>query len=121
MNTRAVVASGVIVALVAGIAGGLLALGLDGKGGATTTVDHHCPLRRFREQRRTEFDPVALFAGARDGVVTIEASFGPDDTTVGSGFVVDARRGLIVTASHVIATAGSGSAEEAGRRLHRAR
>ncbi len=114
MNTRAVVASGVIVALVAGIAGGLLALGLDGKGGATTTVTTIVRSGGSGSSARTEFDPVALFAGARDGVVTIEASFGPDDTTVGSGFVVDARRGLIVTASHVIATAGSGSAEEAG-------
>ena len=81
MTTRAVVASGVIVALVAGIAGGLLALGLDGKGGATTTVTTIVRAGGSGSSARTEFDPVSLYAGARDGVVTIEASFGPDDTT----------------------------------------
>jgi S1-C subfamily serine protease len=113
VTTRAVVASGVIVALVAGIAGGLLALGLDGKSGVTTTVT---TIVRSGGSggARNEFDPVALYAGARDGVVTIEASYGPDETLGGSGFVVDARRGLIVTASHVVARgAARGSAEEA--------
>jgi S1-C subfamily serine protease len=113
VTTRAVVASGVIVALVAGIAGGLLALGLDGKSGATTTVT---TIVRSGGSggAHNEFDPVALYAGARDGVVTIEASYGPDETLGGSGFVVDARRGLIVTASHVVARgAARGSAEEA--------
>jgi S1-C subfamily serine protease len=48
-------------------------------------------------------------------VVTIEATFGVGDVEGGSGFVVNARRGLIVTASHVVtrATPGSNSAVEA--------
>ena len=46
-----------------------------------------------------------------------------DEETAGSGFVVDARRGLIVTASHVVPrrTAGSASADACERRPHRAR
>ena len=52
---------------------------------------------------------------ARNGVVTIEASFGVDDETAGSGFVVDARRGLIVTASHVVARRPGGGSRADGR------
>jgi S1-C subfamily serine protease len=61
------------------------------------------------------FDPVALYAGARGGVVTIESSFGVNEETAGSGFVVDGGRGLIVTASHVVTDvpAGSTSATQA--------
>jgi len=55
------------------------------------------------------FDPAALYAGSRNGVVTIESTFGVDDQTAGSGFVVNARRGLIATASHVVTKAQKGS------------
>lgn len=112
MKTRAVVASGVILALVAGVAGAALVLAFDSGGGARTTVT---TIVRSGDGRapsggRTEFDPVSLYAGARDGVVTIESSFGPNVVLAGSGFVVDAKHGLIVTASHVVARAAAGSA-----------
>ena len=42
-------------------------------------------------------------------MVTIESTFGVDDQTAGSGFVVNARRGLITTASHVVTKAQKGS------------
>ena len=108
MTARAALA-GVAIALAAGLAGGALALALrgdDGERPVVTTI--------VREGGgATGFDPVALYAGARSGVVTIEASFGVDEETAGSGFVVDARRGLIVTASHVVARAEStGTAAE---------
>ena len=104
MNTRAVLA-GAAIALVAGLAGGALALALRGNGGGrsvTTTI--------VRAGGASGFDAVALYAGARNGVVTIEADFGVNEETAGSGFVVDARQGLIVTASHVVTQAATGSA-----------
>jgi len=104
VNTRAVLA-GAAIALVAGLAGGALALSLRGSGGGrsvTTTI--------VRAGGGSGFDPVGLYAGARNGVVTIEADFGLDEETAGSGFVVDARRGMIVTASHVVTQAATGSA-----------
>ena len=64
---------------------------------------------RWQWRLRRRLDPVALYAGSRNGVVTIEATFGVDDQTAGSGFVVNARRGLIVTASHVVTDAKPGS------------
>ena len=117
MTTRAALASALIVALVAGIAGGALALALDGDGGARTTVT--TVVRASGADTGTGvthgFDPVALYAGSRNGVVTIEGAFGVDETEGGSGFVVDAKRGLIVTASHVVtsATAGRTTARKA--------
>ena len=110
MTARAALA-GVAIALVAGLAGGALALELRGDGGERSVVT--TVVRQGGGP--TGFDPVGLYAGARNGVVTIEASFGVDEETAGSGFVVDARRGLIVTASHVVtrAQAGSTSAERA--------
>ena len=110
MTARAALA-GVAIALVAGLAGGALALELRGDGGERSVVT--TVVRQGGGP--TGFDPVGLYAGARKGVVTIEASFGVDEETAGSGFVVDARRGLIVTASHVVTRAqpGSASAEPA--------
>lgn len=112
MNQRAALASAVIIALAAGIAGGALALALRGGGGDRTTVT---TVVRGGGGGGGGFDPVALYAGSRKGIVTIEASFGVDDETAGSGFVVNARRGLIVTASHVVArvTADSSSVTRA--------
>jgi S1-C subfamily serine protease len=107
VTTRAALASAVIIALVAGVAGGALALTLRDGGGDRTTVT--TVLRTGGGGNG--FDPVALYAGSRHGVVTIEATFGVDDETAGSGFVVNARRGLIVTASHVVARAKAGSAQ----------
>jgi S1-C subfamily serine protease len=103
VTARAALASAAI-ALVAGLAGAVLALALRGDGGersVVTTVVHG---------RDRGFDPVALYAGARRGIVTIEATFEVGQPTIGSGFVVDAKRGLIVTASHVVAEARPGSA-----------
>ena len=100
MTARAVLA-GVVIALVAGLAGGALALALRGDGGERSVVT--TVVRAGGGT--TGFDPVALYAGVRNGVVTIEASFGVDDETAGSGFVVNANRGLIVTASHVVTDA----------------
>ncbi len=105
MTARAALA-GVAIALAAGLAGGALALELRGDGGERSVVT--TVVRQGGGP--AGFDPVALYAGARKGVVTIEASFGVDEETAGSGFVVDARRGLIVTASHVVTRAESGSA-----------
>ncbi|MDX6630353.1 MAG: putative serine protease PepD [Gaiellales bacterium] len=107
MTTRAALASAVIIALAAGIAGGALALALRGGGDERTIVT---TVVRGGAVGRSGFDPVALYANTRNGVVTIEAAFGVDDQTAGSGFVVNARRGLIVTASHVVARATRGSA-----------
>jgi S1-C subfamily serine protease len=103
VTTRALLA-GAVIALVAGLAGGALALALrGGEGGrsVTTTI--------VRGSGSASFDPVSLYAGARDGVVTIESSFGIDEETAGSGFVVDAGQGLIVTASHVVTEIAAGS------------
>ncbi|MDX6538426.1 MAG: hypothetical protein QOI71_36 [Gaiellales bacterium] len=96
--------AGAVLALVAGIAGGALALALHDEGSrpsVTTTV--------VRASGAGSFDPVALYARARGGVVTIESSFGVNDATAGSGFVVDAAQGLVVTASHVVAQVAAGS------------
>ncbi|MDX6538040.1 MAG: hypothetical protein QOD37_2381 [Gaiellales bacterium] len=109
MSTRAALASAVVIALVAGIAGGALALALRGGGGGRTTVT--TVVRGGDSGRAGAFDPVELYADSRDGIVTIEATFGVDDQTAGSGFVVNAKRGLIVTASHVVARAKAGSAK----------
>ena len=103
MTARAALA-GLAIALVAGLAGGALALGLRGDGGERSVVT-----TVVRGGDAPAFDPVALYAGARHGVVTIESTFGVDDQTAGSGFVVDARRGLIVTASHVVTSVDAGS------------
>jgi S1-C subfamily serine protease len=103
VTTRALLA-GAAVALVAGLAGGALALALgDGGGGGpvTTTV--------VRGVSAAGFDPVAVYARAQNGVVTIESSFGVDAETAGSGFVVDAREGLVVTAAHVVTQIDDGS------------
>jgi S1-C subfamily serine protease len=109
VTTRAALASAVIIALVAGISGGALALALRDGGGDRTTVT--TTVVRGTAGSRSGFDPVALYAGSRNGVVTISAAFGVDDGEGGSGFVVNARRGLIVTASHVIVRATAGSSK----------
>ena len=96
---RAVLAS-VAIALVAGVAGGALALALKGDGDSKTVVT--TVVSSGGAGAAAGFDPVAIYANARHGVVTIEAVFG-DHTEAGSGFVFDARRGLIATASHVVA------------------
>ena len=119
MTTRAALASAVIIALVAGIAGGALALALDDGSGARTTVTTVVRAggggTAGGAGAAHGFDPVALYAGSRNGVVTIEGAFGVGVAEGGSGFVVNARRGLIVTASHVVtrATAGRTTATEA--------
>jgi S1-C subfamily serine protease len=104
VTARAALA-GLVIALVAGLAGGALALALRGDGGERSVVT-----TVVRGGGTPGFDPVGVYAGARNGVVTIEASFGVDQQTAGSGFVVDEKRGLIVTASHVVTQAESGSA-----------
>jgi S1-C subfamily serine protease len=112
VNTRAVVASAAVIALVAGIAGGALALALGDGGGDSTTITTivRATGGGGGAGGGSGFDPVALYAGSRNGVVTIESTFGVDDVIAGSGFVVDAKHGLIVTASHVVARASKGSA-----------
>ncbi|HEY3612710.1 MAG TPA: trypsin-like peptidase domain-containing protein [Gaiellales bacterium] len=103
MSTRALLA-GAVVALVAGLAGGALALALRSDGGGrsvTTTI--------VRGEPAAGFDPVAVYARAQNGVLTIESSFGVDDETAGSGFVVDAGKGLVVTAAHVVTEIDDGS------------
>jgi S1-C subfamily serine protease len=104
VTARAALA-GAAIALVAGLAGALLALALRGDGGERTVVT--TVVRATSGS--SGFDPVALYAGVRHGVVTIESNFGVGVLTTGSGFVVDARRGLIVTASHVVAEVRTGS------------
>jgi S1-C subfamily serine protease len=99
VTTRAVLAS-VAIALLAGVAGGALALALRGDGGGSTVVT---TVVRGGGSSGRGLDAVALYAGARNGIVTIESTFAGQAPEAGSGFVVDARRGLIVTASHVVA------------------
>jgi S1-C subfamily serine protease len=98
--------AGATLALVAGLAGGALALALRGDGGVhrvTTTI--------VRGPRAAAgFDPIAVYVRARSGVITIESSFGVGaDGKAGSGFVVDASRGMIVTAAHVLTQIDAGS------------
>jgi 2-alkenal reductase len=101
VTARAALVSAAI-ALVAGIAGAVLALALrDDSGGRRTVVT--TIVRGGGGD--TGFDPVSLYAGVQHGIVTIEATFGVNLVTAGSGFVVDDRRGLIVTASHVVTEA----------------
>jgi S1-C subfamily serine protease len=104
VSARAALAAAAI-ALVAGLAGAALALALGGGGTTRTTVT-----TIVRQGAAASFDPAALYAGARHGVVTVEASFGVGDGEAGSGFVVDARRGLVVTAAHVVTDVSAGSA-----------
>ena len=90
VTTRAALASAVVIALVAGIAGGALALALRRRRRRAHDRHDRRPQRRWRRRRHGGgFDPVALYAGSRNGVVTIEATFGVDDQTAGSGFVVE--------------------------------
>ena len=106
MTARAVLV-GVAIALIAGIAGGALALAVRDDGddsGARTLIT--TVVRG--DGTAAAFDPVSLYANAKHGIVTIESNFSADDVEAGSGFVVDAKRGLIVTASHVVAEAQSG-------------
>ena len=77
VTARAALA-GAAIALVAGLAGALAALALRGDGGERSVVT-----TVVRSGGASGFDPVALYAGARNGVVTIEASFGVDDQTSG--------------------------------------
>ncbi len=48
------------------------------------------------------FDPSVVYAERAPGVVTIEAWNGGQPTASGSGFVVDAKKGVILTNSHVV-------------------
>jgi S1-C subfamily serine protease len=106
VTARAALA-GAAIALVAGLAGALLALALRGDGGERSVVTSTTVVRGAASQ--SGLDPVALYAGARHGVVTIESNLAVGEQTTGTGIVVDARRGLIVTASHVVAEVRTGS------------
>ena len=121
-----------VVALVSAFLGGTGAL-LVGKatgwvdgGGATETVvvrgaDGATPAVRVetgdaadgaRPLPGNDFDPERIYRERVDGVVTVYALFDEDDSTgaaQGSGFVVS-RDGFVLTNSHVITTAGEGSA-----------
>ena len=122
-DTRAVLASGVAIALVAGIAGGALALALDGDDGASTTVVTTVVRSGGREQRRRLRSRRRSMPNARHGVVTIECEPSPATTRRWAAASWWTRaRGLIVTASHVVAKRPA-RARPAGRerRLRRAR
>jgi S1-C subfamily serine protease len=109
VSTRVALAGAIVIALAAGIAGGALALALGDGSGGSTTVTTVVRSGGGGAGNGSGFDPAALYAGSRNGVVTIESTFGVDDQTAGSGFVVNARRGLIATASHVVTKAQKGS------------
>jgi S1-C subfamily serine protease len=119
----------VAVALVCALLGGLAALGLGKLTGwtdssSTTTVFRAAPptgssgtavtaavAPNARPLAGNGFSPSAIYANRAAGVVTIVSVFtGPDGPTQaqGSGFVVSPK-GYILTNSHVITDAGSGS------------
>ena len=90
VTTRAALASAVIIALVAGIAGGALALALRGGGGerttVTTVVRSGGPAGSRAASTRSRSTPARATASSRS-----RRTFGVDDAEGGSGFVVNAR------------------------------
>jgi S1-C subfamily serine protease len=123
----------------AAFVGGLVALGIGAAAGwvgshKTTTVVVAQPasgapvpaaVNSARPLTGNGFDPARIYVGRSPGVVTIFAYFGDSTTgataeTQGSGFVVS-RKGIILTNSHVVTTAGTGdtgAAVRAARNLY---
>jgi S1-C subfamily serine protease len=102
-------------------------------GGSTTTIVRATPIEgpaaaalpatvgpSAKPLAGNGFDPRTIYARRAAGVVTIVAIYGNEPATQqraqGSGFVV-ARRGYILTSSHVITTAGEGGVARPAERV----
>jgi 2-alkenal reductase len=103
------------------------------EGGSTTTIVRATPIEgpsasalpatvgpSAKPLAGNGFDPRRIYARRAAGVVTIVAIYGnepaPQQRAQGSGFVV-ARRGYILTSSHVITTAGEGGVARPAERV----
>jgi S1-C subfamily serine protease len=122
-----------LLALVAAVLGGLVAVGLAdraglGDGGSTDTVFVSGSGAALPVERRvTEtsarpllgngFDPAAIYRARSAGVVTVYAYFDDrpanEHAAQGSGFVIS-KRGEVLTSAHVVTTAGDDNRDAAG-------
>jgi 2-alkenal reductase len=129
----------VVVAVVCAVLGGLAALGIGELtgwtgSGSTTTVFRSAPVAAPPGTAATAavapsakplagngFSPSAVYANRAAGVVTLVSVFGSDPQTAsqaqGSGFVVSPQ-GYILTNSHVITDAGSGSVAQPADKVY---
>jgi S1-C subfamily serine protease len=100
-----------------GVAGAVAALAIAGAGGwlgGGTTVERvaaappetHSPVSLPRTPAGG-MDATQLYADRSPGVVTVDVVFNDGSAYSGSGFVVDQKRGLILTNSHVITNSGT--------------
>jgi S1-C subfamily serine protease len=123
----------VLVALIAALVGGLVAVALADRagiagtgstdtvyvsgGGAALPADQRTAEASARPLLGNGFDPVAIHRARSAGVVTVYAYFDDrppsEHAAQGSGFVIS-KRGDVLTSAHVVTTAGDGDDEAVG-------